>query len=140
MTMHQFMFSLVFVAALGVAPALAQGTAKLPDGQASYAEGSTTTGTCTTQANGNQADVDFSDPLRTDERLDYLPGGPVGGAYYRVSKLRNGVLQWTNDYYVFEVDPNDPKKYYWSKYWCQGFLPNGDPFGSTLTSTGSVTY
>jgi len=131
--------------ALLALPALSQETVK-PTGQgtASYEEGTTTTGKFECDANGLSADVSFTDQ-RTNESLIFTVGGTNPNSsnveYYRVWKNRfdEGVVA-TNDYYVFQKDPKNPKRFTWSKYWCAGFKPNGTPYGSILTGSGAVTY
>ena len=140
------MRTLAFITAVAflVLPALSQSTVKpIGAGTASWKEGTTQTGTFTSQANGNVGDVDFTAASRTDEQIDYTLGGP-GVTYFRVSRQSpdddvDGPVQ-TNDYYVFTAVDGNEKQFTWKKYWCQGFLPNGTPFGATLTGTGSVTF
>lgn len=142
------MKKLAFVAAVAFLALLApsQQTVK-PTGQgsATYQEGSTTTGKFTCDANGLAAGVDFSSRGRTDESLIFTVGGTNDNAtdveYYRVwkNRFREGMAP-TNDYYLFQQDPDNPKKFTWKKYWCAGFKPNGTPYGSVLTGEGSVTY
>jgi len=132
--------------ALLALPALSQETVK-PIGTSStgaYQEGPTTTGKFTCDANGLAAKVDFSNS-RTSESLIFTIGGtnPNGSnvEYYRVWKNRYGTgMSPTNDYYLFQQNPDDPDTFTWVKYWCQGFYPNGTPWGSNLTGAGTVTY
>lgn len=119
---------------------LAQSSGKPPKGNSTYQEGTTTTGKCEVYGDGATADISFSDS-RATEALTYTMSSTGNLSYYRVSRaIPGGGWLTSNDFYEFTVSPEDPKVWTWKKYWCQGFLPNGKPWGKILTATGSLTY
>jgi len=87
-------------------------------------------------------DIDFSAPKAKDEVATFTLGGQEGNVqYYRVSRNNDqGTLELTNDYYVFEKDPNNQKRYTWKKYWCNWFDISGTPVGPVLIGEGSIVY